>query len=80
MTGKRLPYQGKPLSMRGAIAKGTIPAIVGEATWQGYAECGHGSQSCERVHERGGFSLAEIGYFLAVAVDAGRVEIRVVKP
>ena len=56
-----------------------IPRIVGEAAWQGYAADGHGSQSCERLHERGGFSVGEIGYYLARAVDEGRVRIEVVR-
>jgi hypothetical protein len=59
---------------------GTIPRSLGEAAWQGYAEDGHGSQSCSCLHERGGFGLSELSYYLARAVQAGRVEIRIVKP
>lgn len=75
----RLRFQGKALlgGSRDPLVGGTIPAIVGEAAWQGYAACGFGEQSCARVHERGGFSLAELGYFLARAVDAGRITITI---
>ena len=57
----------------------SIPREVGEAAWQGYYADGHGrSQDCKRLHERGGFGLSELGYYLARAVDEGRVEIKVV--
>lgn len=56
----------------------TIPAIVGEAAWEGYAADGHGGQSCARVHERGGFGFEELGYYICRAIDAGRIEIRVI--
>lgn len=76
-TPERLPYLGGPLlKMKGDRCGSTIPGIVGQAAWQGYADCGFGEQSCARVHERGGFSLAEMGYFIARAVDAGLIEIR----
>lgn len=53
----------------------TIPRSVAEAAWLGYDADGHGSQSCKRIHERGGFGLAEIGYYIARAVDEERVNI-----
>jgi hypothetical protein len=57
---------------------GTIPRILGEAAWEGYDADGHGGQSCQRVHERGGFDFTEIGYYLARAIDEGRVRVEVV--
>lgn len=73
----RLRFQGRALlgGPRDPLASGTVPAVVGEAAWQGYDACGFGQQSCARLHERGGFSLEELGYFIARAVDAGRIEI-----
>lgn len=59
--------------------RASIPRIVAEAAWEGYAADGHGSQSCERLHERGGFGLSELGYYLARAVDEGRIRIEIVR-
>lgn len=73
----RLPVQTRPHNFARSLG-GTIPRIVGEAAWQGYAADGHGGQSCERLHERGGFGLGELGYYLARAVEAGRVRIEIV--
>lgn len=80
-TPKRLPVQmrGESASFWRAKLKDSIDPIVGEAAWQGYAADGHGSQSCQRVHERGGFGLAELGYYIARAVDEGRVRIEIVE-
>lgn len=55
----------------------SVPRIVAEAAWQGYAADGHGSQSSETLHERGGFGLGELGYYLARAVDEGRIVITI---
>lgn len=80
----RLPAQVSDLSMSrplhgGRGVRATVPRILAEAAWEGYAADGHGGQSCERLHERGGFSLGELGYYLARAVDEGRVRIEVVR-
>jgi len=58
----------------------SVPREMAEAAWEGYDADGHGRQSCERLHQRGGFSLAELAYYLARAVDEGRAEVRVVPP
>jgi hypothetical protein len=71
-----LPYQGTRNGFDRRL-KHRIPSIIGEAAWEGYAADGHGGQSCERLHEHGGFGLAEIGYYLARAVDEGRVRIEI---
>jgi len=42
-----------------------IPWPIVEAAWREYDRCGHGSQSLERVAERGGFSIGEIDALLA---------------
>jgi hypothetical protein len=47
-----------------ASRSGRIPWQVHEAAWKVYAACGNGSQSAERIAERGGFSWAEIGLML----------------
>ncbi len=79
MTGPRLPlHSSSQETVLGRRLKRTIPAIVGEAAWEGYSADGHGSQSCEKVHQRGGFGLEELGYYIARAVDEGRIEIRVI--
>ena len=44
-----------------------IPWGLHEALWRIYADHGHGSQSAERMAERGGFSRAELG-MLAVGL------------
>lgn len=56
----------------------TIPKVLGEAAWQGYDADGHGEQSCARLHQRGGFGLAELGYYLARALDEGRIRVEIV--
>lgn len=59
--------------------RATVPRVLAEAAWQGYDAEGHGGQSCERLHERGGFDLSELAYYLARAVDEGRVRIEIVR-
>lgn len=39
---------------------GTVPWETHLAAWAGYAAAGHGSQSAERIAERGGFGYAEV--------------------
>ena len=60
MESRRAPVQGCP-----GHPAGTIPWAVHEAAWRGYAAAGHGSQSAERIAERGGFSYLELQYALA---------------
>lgn len=91
MAAERLPIQaradasggGSRVTWRGLYLhdpdRATIPRIVGEAAWEGYAADGHGGQSCDRLHERGGFGLAELGYYLARAVDEGRIRIEIAR-
>lgn len=42
-----------------------VPWRIHEKAWQQYAKLGHGSQSAERLAERGGFGLGELIYLLA---------------
>lgn len=42
-----------------------IPWEIHERAWQRYAELGHGSQSAERLAERGGFGIWELAILLA---------------
>ena len=42
-----------------------VPWRIARKAWDVYAALGHGSQSCERLAERGGFSIAELIYLLA---------------
>lgn len=58
----------------------TVPRVVAEAAWEGYAADGHGGQSSERLHQRGGFDLSELAYYLVRAVDEGRVRVEIVRP
>ena len=44
----------------GAIPRGQVPEAVARLAYVEYARAGHGSQSFERLHERGGFSWAEL--------------------
>lgn len=80
-TTDRLPIQVDPNStfrgpLHGAGGKRcSVPRVVAEAAWEGYAADGHGGQSSETLHERGGFGLAELGYYLARAVDEERITI-----
>lgn len=46
-----VPMQKSPLK---------IPEIIAREAYKEYADQGHGSQSFARLHERGGFSAAEI--------------------
>jgi hypothetical protein len=57
---RRAPVQAE----RGHPA-GTIPWETHLAAWAGYAAAGHGSQSAERIAERGGFGYAEVQCALA---------------
>lgn len=43
---------------------GTIAWEEHLAAWDGYAKDGHGSQSAERVAERGGFGMGELKRYL----------------
>lgn len=54
--GRRAPVQGD----RGLHGPGTIPWTTHLLAWDGYAAAGHGSQSAERIAERGGFSYIEV--------------------
>jgi len=38
----------------------TIPHVIAEEAWKEYRDQGHGSQSLQRLNERGGFSAEEI--------------------
>ncbi len=41
------------------ISDGRIPTEIAKEAYQEYADEGHGSQSFERMHERGGFAIYE---------------------
>lgn len=41
-----------------------IPRVIAEEAYKEYAAQGHGSQSFDRLHERGGFSTAELAILL----------------
>lgn len=89
----RHPQDRLPIQMHGSNTDGywrvmlhgvdgkvsSVARIVAEAAWEGYAADGHGGQSCEKLHQRGGFGLSELGYYLARAVDEGRVKIEIVR-
>lgn len=85
-TTDRLPVQTRhgstfrrPLHGGNGISA-TVPRIVAEAAWEGYCADGHGSsQSFETLHDRAGFDLSELGYYIARAVDEGRVRIEIVR-
>lgn len=59
--GRRAPVQANS----GYTPAGTISWEVHEQAWANYAACGHGSQSAERMAERGGFSYCELQCALA---------------
>jgi hypothetical protein len=42
-----------------------IPWRIQERAWKQYAALGHGSQSAERIAQRGGFGLEELIFLLA---------------
>lgn len=42
----------------------TAPLAVAAEAWKEYAAQGHGSQSLERINERGGFHAAELAILL----------------
>lgn len=52
----------------------SIPWEVHVRVWQVYAALGHGSQSAQRIAERGGFGHAEVIRMLAGYQDSGRGE------
>lgn len=58
---RRAPVQGD----RPVRAAGTVPWATHLLAWEGYAAAGHGSQSAERVAERGGFGYRELQCALA---------------
>lgn len=56
----------------------SVPRALAEAAYEGYAFAGHSRQSFERLHERGGFGMWEVAYYLAQAVEAGWVRFEYV--
>lgn len=79
--GDQIPMNWRRMLHGSRGRASTVPRVVAEAAWEGYDADGHGqSQSSLVLHQRGGFGLAEIGYYLTRAIDEGRVEIRIVKP
>src|SRR3990167_160370 len=59
--GRRAPVQQN----RGYAPAGTVAWEAHESAWANYAACGHGSQSAERLAERGGVSHAGVQCALA---------------
>lgn len=50
----------------GAIwtSKANIPKMIAQEAYKEYVDQGHGGQSFDRLHERGGFSAEEIAMLL----------------
>jgi hypothetical protein len=57
VSDRRAPVQRES---RLRVPAGTIPWRTHLEAWRGYAAAGHGSQSAERIAERGGFSYREV--------------------
>lgn len=49
-----------------------IPEPIARLAYEEYANQGHGSQSFDRLHERGGFSEAEIVLLLSDLIERSR--------
>ncbi len=65
-TSRRALVQGDYHAPRGTAGRepGTVSWAEHEEAWAQYARDGHGSQSAERINERGGFGYEEISKLL----------------
>lgn len=65
----RAPVQGGRGNVGNLHPPGTIPWETQVAAWESYAAAGHGSQSADRIAERGGFSYREVQCAIAGHYD-----------
>ena len=83
VSSPRHPHKGYPMSddpeRRFPIQNaGTVPWSAAEKAYEGYAAAGHGSQSLERVAQRGGFGVGEFAVlYQGLAYNDARFEDRV---
>ena len=56
-----------------------IPKEIAQVVWEQYAKDGHGSQSVERIGERGGFGWYEIVFYLYSKITEFESEIKQMK-
>ena len=57
--------EGHPRQGGSYVPPGTVSWEVHQKAWENYAAAGHGSQSAERLAERGGFGYRELQCALA---------------
>lgn len=73
--GRRMPWQ-IPRRWRTGRAPGdgsdTVPEPIARLAYEEYANQGHGGQSFERIHERGGFGVTEVVNLLADLIERER--------
>lgn len=62
MNEKRVPLQHDRNSTPGVVSE--INEILAKEAYKEYSDQGHGDQSFERLHERGGFGCIEISALL----------------
>jgi hypothetical protein len=54
-----------PIQKTGTLPAGSVPLVLAETAYRGYASEHGRQQSIERLAERGGFCWAEFGYYFA---------------
>jgi hypothetical protein len=71
---KRADVQGDYYLPKGTIGRypGTVAWSEHEEAWAQYARDGHGGQSAQRIHDRGGYGYSEITKLLGHAPKTWR--------
>jgi len=70
---KTVPWQTEGLARRRERADPPqLPEEIARLAYEEYANQGHGGQSFERLHERGGFGVTEVITLLADLVERER--------
>lgn len=64
--------QQRVAMQRSTVTERGVPEAIARLAYEEYANQGHGSQSFDRLHERGGFSETEIVLLLADLIERER--------
>lgn len=70
---KTVPWQTESFSRRNdRDRRPKLPEDIARLAYEEYANQGHGNQSFDRLHERGGFGVSEVICLLADLVERER--------
>lgn len=72
MAGYRGPV--RPVLRGGETRRTDMPEPIARLAYEEYANQGHGDQSFEHIHQRGGFSMGEYVALLADLVERERAK------